>query len=74
LDPSGPARNSNGGVSHGYREACRRRRKLQRKCAYPFEVHEQGEAAQAVVSLALQWKADWVAERRLISRVGTDTA
>ena len=72
LGPEGPLPNANGGFSSGYRQARRRRNKLQKDAPCTFEVHRSGATAKELMRLALSWKAEWVKQRRLISHVGTD--
>jgi CelD/BcsL family acetyltransferase involved in cellulose biosynthesis len=72
LGPQGPLPNANGGLPAGYRDGRRRRKRLQHEEQYEFEVHQAGPNAKMLMSLALSWKKDWVRERGLVSRVGTD--
>lgn len=72
LGPQGPLPNANGGLPAGYRDGRRRRKRLQQEECYEFQVHQAGPSAKMLMSLALSWKKDWVRERGLVSRVGTD--
>jgi CelD/BcsL family acetyltransferase involved in cellulose biosynthesis len=72
LGPQGPLPNANGGLPAGYRDGRRRRKRLQQEEGCTFEVLGAGPSAKMLMSLALSWKKDWVRDRGLVSRVGTD--
>ena len=72
IGPDGPIPNAQGGQSFGYREGCRRRRKLQKSGAYEFQVLRGGPQAHDAIRLALDWKKAWVEERGLHSRLRND--
>jgi CelD/BcsL family acetyltransferase involved in cellulose biosynthesis len=65
--------NANGGQSFGYREGCRRRRRLQKASAYEFKVLAGGREARDIVKRALDWKKSWIEERGLHSRLRNDS-
>ena len=72
LGPDGPASKATGGRVTGYRLACRHRRRLQQQDGYRFEALQAGDVAPDLLRLALSWKKDWIKERMLVSRVGTE--
>lgn len=72
LGPNGILPNAAGGLPRAYRDACRRRRRLQTEPGYGFEVFRAGPQAEEAARLALSWKKAWVRERGLLSRLGSD--
>lgn len=72
LGPGGPLPNTNGGLPAAYRDGRRRRKKLNSEANCTFEVHRAGAATGELMQLALSWKKEWVKERGLVSRVGTE--
>jgi CelD/BcsL family acetyltransferase involved in cellulose biosynthesis len=73
LAKGAPAPNARGGLPAAYRDACRLRRRLAGP-GYAFEVFAAGPEARQAMEHALAWKLEWVKERALVSRVGTDHA
>lgn len=74
LGPKGLLANAAGGLPRAYRDARRRRRRLQAEGGYRFEVLRAGPRAEEAARLALAWKKEWVRERSLLSRLGSDRA
>lgn len=72
LGPKGLPRNAAGGMPRAYRDACRRRRRLQAEPGYRFEVFRAGPRAEEAARLALSWKKAWIRDRALLSRLGSD--
>ncbi len=71
LDRDGARPRSDGRLPTGIRDARRMRRKLAQR-GYTFEVVEPGPRAAAIMRQAIAWKFEWVRQRGLVSRIGTD--